>query len=136
MADKRENGEKAVYIAGILAWLIPGAGHWYLGMRSRGGIMFVAICGTFLLGVLLGGIEMVDPEHSRAWFFAEILSGLPAVISTIVQNPQIEAGSGRGVDLGEVYAGVAGLLNLLCVLDAVQRSHLANRAEKTTAIKG
>ena len=108
-------------LVGFLAWLVPGAGHWYLGQRVRGGIICVSICVTFVLGVLLGGVEMIDPKNATAWFCAQLLTGLPGVIGTLAQNPGIEMGYGRGVDLGQVYAGVAGLLNLFCVIDVLMR---------------
>ena len=130
MPAEPKKAEKGIYTVAILAWLLPGAGHWYLGMRSRGGIMFVGVCSTFVLGVLLGGIEIVDPENSHAWFCAEILTGAPALITTLLQEPQTKAGLGRGADLGEVYAGIAGLLNLMCVLDALKRAYLASRQDK------
>ena len=122
--------KKGMCSVGMLAWLVPGAGHWYLGMRGRGVVIFVAICTMFVLGLALGGLEVVDPENSKPWFVAQIVSGLPAIISTLMQKPQMAAGYGRGVDLGQVYAGVAGLLNLLCLLDALARCRLACQAEQ------
>ena len=108
-------------LVGFLGWLVPGAGHWYLGQRVRGVVICVSICVTFLLGVMLGGVEMIDPQNATAWFCAQLLSGLPGLIGTLAQNPDIPMGYGRGVDLGQVYAGVAGLLNLFCVMDILMR---------------
>jgi hypothetical protein len=112
-----------LYFLALLAWVVPGLGHWILGLRQRAMVIFVAIVSTFVIGLLLGGIEMIDPQNSTAWFCAQILTGIPALISVKVQNPDILAGLGRGVDLGQVYAGVAGLLNLLCILDVLMRCH-------------
>jgi len=117
--------EKASYLVGILAWLVPGAGHWYLGRRDRAAIIFAAVCATFLLGVLLGGVEVVDPGYSAAWFCAQVLAGLPALISVAAQHPGLSPGYGRGVDIGQIYAGVAGLLNLLCIVDVLMPSREA-----------
>jgi uncharacterized protein DUF6677 len=121
-ARKKQEFGKALYLAAILAWLVPGAGHWYLGKRSRGAIIFLAICSTFLIGLYLGGLEMINPQGSfgsKAWFCAQILTGLPGLIAAIAQDPNIGPGYGRGVDLGQVYTGIAGLLNLLCILDVL-----------------
>jgi len=134
MAGTVNNKEqKAIYFVGILAWLIPGAGHWLLGLRRRGVIIFVTICATFLLGVTLGSIEMIDPYYAKAWYCAQVQCGLPAIIVTMLQNPGIPISQiyGRGVDIGQVYAGVAGLLNLLCVMDALFRNRPAPQPEKT-----
>lgn len=117
-----EKLEKAGYIVGVLAWLVPGAGHWYLGHRMRAAVMFATIFATFVLGVMLGGVEMVDLNFSKPWFCAQIMAGIPALVSAVAQNPNIQPGYGRGVDLGQVYAGVAGMLNMLCILDALLRA--------------
>ncbi|MEN6450869.1 MAG: DUF6677 family protein [Thermoguttaceae bacterium] len=42
-------------IAGLLAWLVPGLGHWYQGRREKAVLYFVAIMGLFLFGLILGG---------------------------------------------------------------------------------
>ena len=129
--------EKALYFVGVLAWLIPGAGHWLLGLKQRAVIIFVAICSTFLVGLALGSIELIDPQQAKAWFCAQILTGAPAIIATLLQDAGISvekiSAYGRGVDIGQMYAGIAGLLNLICILDALLRCQLAEQAEKTSS---
>jgi hypothetical protein len=130
MAQEKAASEKQLYFVGILAWLIPGAGHWILGLRNRAVIMFFAVCSTFVLGLALGSIELIDPSGAKAWFCGQILCGLPAIVSTFLQNPGTSVSGiyGRGVDLGQLYTGMAGLLNLLCILDALFKTHLLTRA--------
>ena len=67
---------------------------------------------------------MVGPQFSQPWFIAQVMAGLPAIISVVLQDPSLPAGSGKGIDLGQVYTGVAGLLNLLCVVDTLMRAHI------------
>ena len=131
MDSKEETSGILIYFVGIIAWLIPGGGHCLHGRWERGIIMFFTICSTFLMGIMLGGIEMVDPKVP--WYYAQIITGAPAIMATLIQNPQITSMEiyGRGVDLGQVYAGVAGLLNLLCILDAL----MLNRTEPTPSAK-
>ncbi len=93
--------------------------------------MFIAICGTFLLGVIIGGIEVVEFRkivtggggqeivRHNPWFAAQILAGLPAIIFTNIQDKYTMMGYGHGVNIGLVYTGVAGLLNLLCIMDTL-----------------
>lgn len=130
MAEKQIKNEFLIYFITLAAWLVPGLGHWLLGHRQRAVVIFLAICSTFALGILLGGLEMIDPHKSTAWFCAQVLTGIPALISVKLQNPEIAAGYGRGIDIGQVYAGVAGLLNLLCILDVLMRSHNATLSGK------
>lgn len=116
----------AAYVAGFLGWLLPGAGYMYLGLRTRGIIICATVCATYFLGLLIGGVEMAGPQHSVPWFLAQVLAGLPALTAVILQDPNIQAGFGRGVDLGQLYTSVAGLLNLLCVVDTVMRAYPAD----------
>lgn len=41
-------------LAAILAWFIPGAGHWYQRRRSKALLFFLCITGTFGYGLWLG----------------------------------------------------------------------------------
>jgi hypothetical protein len=123
--------------AGLLAWLIPGMGHVYLGFRRRGLILLVTITLTFWMGVAIGGVRgTVDPNNRRAWFVAELCAGVNTIAALYIHNslgmvPKAEpnrsgtqayVGHWLSVDVGIHYAGVAGLLNVLVILDAVARA--------------
>ena len=41
-------------IAGVLAWLWPGAGHLYQRRYAKGMLFMVCILGTFFFGLVLG----------------------------------------------------------------------------------
>ena len=38
----------------LLAWLFPGAGHWYLGMRQKAVFYAIALTALFVIGGLQG----------------------------------------------------------------------------------
>ena len=40
-------------IVGLLAWAIPGAGHFLIKERQRAVIIFVTITATFLVGIYM-----------------------------------------------------------------------------------
>jgi TM2 domain-containing membrane protein YozV len=42
------------YLAAFLAWLIPGAGHFYQRRWGKGGLFMVCILGTFIAGLWMG----------------------------------------------------------------------------------
>jgi len=42
-------------LAALLAWLVPGLGHWYQGRRAKAVLYFVCIMGLFTYGLYLGG---------------------------------------------------------------------------------
>lgn len=42
-------------VACALAWLMPGAGHLYLGRKVKAAVFFVVVSATFLLGLAMEG---------------------------------------------------------------------------------
>lgn len=121
-------------IAGFLAWLVPGLGHIYLGHRVRGMICLVTITVTFWTGVAIGGVQgTVDPRERTLWFMAQLCTGgntLAAYGLHSFVEPRQSAGQRSAAalahwlssDVGVHYTGVAGLLNLLVILDALGRA--------------
>lgn len=120
-------------LAGFLAWIVPGLGHIYLGHRRRGLIFLVTISATFWSGVAIGGVRgTVDPVSRRAWFMAELFNGGNTLAglgfhrmlaaSDNPHDPPPHPGHWLAVEVGIHYAGVAGLLNLLVILDVIVRA--------------
>ena len=69
------NRERFVPLAGLLAVLLPGLGHVYLGETWRGAGVAVGVLGLFFGGILIGGIDVVDSKEDRIWFFGQALVG-------------------------------------------------------------
>ena len=74
-------------LAAFLAWLIPGAGHFYQGRTTKGSIFFVCILSAWILGFALGGGHVVyaswQPGDKRWHYFLQAGVGaaaLPALI--------------------------------------------------------
>ncbi|NQT41353.1 MAG: hypothetical protein HQ581_27945 [Planctomycetes bacterium] len=88
-------------LAGFLAWLIPGLGHFYQGRIAKGLLFFVCILGTFSYGVVLGGNSDVgwgrvvyaslERGNVRLPYFCQIGAGLPAM-PALVQAMRIRSG--------------------------------------------
>ena len=120
-------------IAGFLAWIIPGLGHIYLGHRMRGLILLVTISVTFWTGVAIGGVRgTVDPKERSLWFIAQLCTAGNTVSSfylhqSVAARPSMNDEASvvphwASVDVGVHYTGVAGLLNLLIIFDAIARA--------------
>lgn len=137
MAAGKSRSETQLYFVGALAWLIPGAGHWILGARGRAVAIFVGVVGTFVLGLAMGSVELIDPAHARAWFAAQILNGVPAIMATLLQGKAVGVAdiSCRAVDWGQLYTGMAGLLNLLCIVDSLYRAHLVMAGAQESGVR-
>jgi hypothetical protein len=47
-------------LAALCAWLVPGLGHYVLGLKRRAYAIFAGVSLLFLSGLLIGGIDSVD----------------------------------------------------------------------------
>ena len=117
-AERAQAGELVLLALG--AWLLPGAGHWWLGRRSKAVVFFVALIAMFAIGLGLGG-RLFPFEPSEPLVFlaavANLWTGLPYFGAW-----SLGWGQGHVVavtyEFGNAFLIVAGLLNALVVLDA------------------
>ena len=119
-------------IAALLAWVIPGAGHFFIGERSRGLIFMVTIALTFWGGVAIGGVKnTVNPQDRTLWFLGQACAGIHPFLA-IAWSRQVEIPSeadrsrwiayGQMEDISIVYTAIAGMLNVLVILDVMIRT--------------
>ena len=129
MADSENNNMLRIPLAGLLAWVLPGLGHVYLGERRHGLIHLVVIGATFWGGVALGGVQnTVKPKERTAWFMAQLSTGTfagAALAWSQALSDTTPFYTRATEDVAIVYTGVAGLLNLLVILDALVRAELS-----------
>ena len=108
-------------VAMLLAYLLPGAGHWYLGRRGRALAFFAIVVAMFIIGVAVDG-ELYTLAHSGgsilrllasmgtmgagSLYFAALAMGVHSDITSITYEH------------GTAFTITAGLMNLLLVLDA------------------
>ena len=110
-------------IVGLLAWAIPGAGHFYIRERARGIIIFVTIILTFAVGLYVGSIGVVDPVGAKPWYSAQIMASPAVGMIGSISNQGGYKSFGRCSDIGQIYTSIAGVLNLLCVVSAVYMAY-------------
>lgn len=128
MATRSPSGDSSrpnPALIGLAAWALPGLGHWLLGQRTRAIILCAAIVLTYWIGVLVGGIGYtVDPSGNSLWFIAQLGVG-PQVVAlwlTTLHQAGPPPVPWPDADIAIIYAGIAGLLNMLVILDAVGRA--------------
>ncbi len=128
--DTRPRIEHSLFLlaVGLVAWILPGGGHFLIGERRRAGIIFVTIFLTFAIGLHVGSIAVINSVEARPWFFAQICaSPLVGLIDSWSRSANLDA-YGRPADVGQIYTSIAGLLNLLSILSAVYMAY-AGRGE-------
>lgn len=106
----------------LFAWLLPGAGHLYLGRRGKGLVFLGAIGALFLLGVAMDSrlqlyLGFEDPL-ALLFSLAQMAMGVPYFAARALG---FEAGNVTSVtyEYGNTFTAVAGLLNILVILDAL-----------------
>jgi TM2 domain-containing membrane protein YozV len=137
-------------LALLLAWMVPGLGHFYQGRTGKGILYLVSILSLFVVGLALGDWRVVywrwqNPIGNTETFcwpylfqFWTGLAAFPAMIqATLVHYghqptlwsfmgvpSQMELNSlypkGKFVEIGSLYTMVAGLLNVLAMFDAYE----------------
>lgn len=143
IADGEELNLRNRYVAAFLAWLIPGAGHYYQRRYLKSGLFFVCILSSFLIGLFVADRKCVyaswDGTERRWQFVLQAGIGLP-VLPAVLQSmrekdfnrePGFMAAprsssdlddwnfqTASGFDMGTLYTMVAGLLNVLVIFDA------------------
>ncbi len=110
----------------LLAWLIPGGGHFFLKRHNRGLVLMISVVVTFLLGLMMRGM-LFEPEKGDllttviyyGGFIGDLLSGIPYFITKMFGYSQGDA-AGHVHDYGTKFLVAAGLLNLLAIVDAFE----------------
>jgi TM2 domain-containing membrane protein YozV len=116
-----ETRPAAAVPACLFAWLLPGAGHFYLGRRGKGLLFLVGLLSLFGLGVAMDArlqltLGLEDPL-AALYSVAQVALGLPYFIA---RAAGFEAGKVTSVtfEYGNTFTAVGGLLNILVILDA------------------
>ena len=103
----------------VASWLIPGFGHFLLGHKKRALILFAAILATFLFGLAMKCEFYSTGTGSfleTLGYFGEMCVGVAMPIAKFFNY----AGDPFFVsaDYGTAFLVSAGMLNVLCVIDA------------------
>lgn len=114
------------FIIGAASWIFPGAGHLLQKRFTRGLIISGVIWTMFIIGIASGGAYYPGFEFKDGALlyllnsFARMGSGLGALISFIVAGtPSPQAAALATFEYGGRFLEVAGLLNYLAMMDAL-----------------
>jgi hypothetical protein len=118
--------ELRVTFAGLLSWILPGAGHLYIGERGRGVIFMAVITLAFWTGIAVGGVKnTVDVNQRRLWFMGQVCAGshtLAAMAwSSLLDNRPEYIAYGHEEEIAVVYTAICGMLNILIIFDVLTR---------------
>ena len=135
--------------AGLLAWILPGLGHYRLGHRRLAVVFFLAISIPYWTGLAVGGIKNnINPWSNRWLFLAEMGTGGYTSLGLVINRNVGELDPQKLADpkylntvppeeqerylkymsyypesdIAVIYLATAGLLNILAILDAITRA--------------
>jgi hypothetical protein len=120
VAARSETPTKTPLVAALLAWLIPGAGHYYLGRRGRALAFCALVLSSAAIGILLEGrlfVALPSQPLTRLGALASMGMGIPYFVLRYLVD---YAGDLRSAayEYGTAFLLTAGLMNLLVLLDA------------------
>ena len=126
----------------LLAWLLPGLGHFHLGRRGRAAVFFAVVMACFGIGLASGGSSALIDSRQPLTYLAvfdnlamgplELLARRMTYGRTVYRLPG-EEGDPRRAELtdrlrarvrrvtyeyGNTFLLTAGLMNILLILDA------------------
>jgi hypothetical protein len=169
-------------LAAVLAFVFPGAGHFFLGHTRRACCIAAGVLGLTASGLLIGGLDCIDRKDDPIWFYGQALvgpvtlgvdtihqrlfkaydpgvilartvddvlvrqirrsprpdevrtnktldlrdaEGRPVRLTVPVfelgapgQKPALSQSLGRMNELGTLFTAIAGMMNLICIVDA------------------
>lgn len=119
----------------LLAWFIPGSGHFLLKRHARGGLLALAVAAMFLFGIMMQGATF-----QKAYFDMKEMNPPPDLLTRVINTGGFVGNLATGVlymmtawfgydqadvaghvhDYGTKFLVAAGLLNILAMVDVFE----------------
>ena len=138
-------------VAGAMAAILPGLGYvWYADVK-RAIYVGVGVLGLFLCGLLVAGIDAVDRAEDKWWFLLQAGVGPTAFVVDHFHQTQFKTAAptgrrampppvpggaggrqanksvGRVNEAGMLMAALAGMLNIIAVIDCAWHAPINKR---------
>ncbi len=118
------------WLIGLVSWFLPGVGHFLQKRLLRGLIVSIVIWAMFIVGIVSGGAYYPGYSFADGFLlyllnvFAKFGNGLGYLVSLFLsQSPPPNVASWATFEYGGRFLEVAGLLNYLAAIDAVDISN-------------
>ncbi|MSR63661.1 MAG: hypothetical protein EXS08_14615 [Planctomycetes bacterium] len=115
---------------------MPGLGHWLQGRRLRAALVFLLLVGLFAGGTFLAQGANLSRERHFYYWSGQFLIGGPALLAEALSGHPLVAGEIPLGDVGLLYACMAGLLNVLAMLDVFSVAETRRFTSPAVAPKG
>lgn len=112
-----QTSNQKIFLGLILTWLVPGLGHFLYGRRGKATFYCVTILFTFVFGMWLGEWCNVSVEKYSLFLIAQVWNGGPTLIALKLTEGLRATHDIPYLDAGLLYTAVAGLLNVVILVD-------------------
>lgn len=120
---KKVSDTLLVLVSVLAGWVIPGGGLFLLGKKTQALLIFVIITLTFTTGLYIGSVAVIDPVNEKLWYLAQLCNcPFVAVLGHITITENLHS-FGKPAEIGQIYTGISGMLNLLCMLNTFQLAY-------------
>lgn len=135
-------------VAAAMAIVLPGLGYlWYSDVK-RAIYVGIGVLGLFVTGLFVAGIDAVDRKEDKWWFLLQAGVGPTAfVVDHLHQNQfktNVPPGTGSSVahatksvgrvnEAGMLMAALAGMLNLIAIIDCAWHAPATTRRREGEA---
>jgi hypothetical protein len=120
-AQPMKGNQPLAIFAAVAGWLVPGAGHLLLGKWGKAIGYFVAVAALAVIGLRMRGDVFTSggDAFGMLGFLADLGAGVFYFLAHTINaaGPDVSVAAG---DYGTRLIATAGVLNLLCVLEAYQ----------------
>ncbi len=119
-AARMKSAARAWPAARAVLWtsLLPGLGHFLQGRRKRALVIFLALLGLFALGTVLADSSNLSRERHFYYYSGQLMLGLAPLASEALWGAQRITAHIPYVEAGLGFGCVAGLLNVMAMIDA------------------
>jgi hypothetical protein len=118
------------YVPVLVAWLVPGAGHFAIRRTWPGVFVAAAILPLFGTGLVLAGFENVNWDRHPWLFGLQALTGLPAFAAGFLTRTTVPTEPLAHKGVGDLFTCVAGLLNVVAIADVWARCSVGDPEER------
>ncbi len=131
-------GKSSPAFAVLLTWLLPGLGHFMQGRRLRAALVFFMLAGLVIFGTMLAEGSNLSRERHYYYWGGQFMAGLPAFLPELLIGGKALVKHITYGEAGLVIASVAGLLNILAMIDVYgwgERQAFGDREEPDAKAK-
>jgi len=102
----------------LVGWIIPGFAHWFYGQKYKALIFFTIAIICSIIGIIIADFRFIRFSDNPFYYFGQFGSGLTWLLVTLLTSE-----APRGLismsyfEIGMLYVCVAGILNLVIILN-------------------